>query len=123
MKPNIKIGGRLLLALPSLLGTMSMLWILHETHFFSIGYGIVLLTPFLIVGFMAWHACSGIASTISILCATLLLWALPLACYKEGFSEGCQYMLALSPIYLWPIVGIAAIVNIFISSRIATTAD
>jgi hypothetical protein len=45
----------------------------------------------------------------------ILLWALPLTCYFDGFSDGSQYLLALSPIYLWPIAMATIMVHILTS--------
>lgn len=47
-----------------------------------------------------------------VLVPAFLLSAPPEACFSMGFSEGCQYLLVFSPLYLWLIVAGSAVLEL-----------
>lgn len=109
---------QLLLVLPALIGGIAMAWSIHLSHFFqapgaaTLVWAVVLLGPFIFVGVVAWRSRRGFIPAVMVVFPALLLAALPLGCFAEGFGEGCQYFLVLSPIYLWVIVAVAALLEI-----------
>lgn len=110
---------RLLLTTPATLGGLAMAWSLHASGFAnfpkptSFLWAAVLLCPFLFVAVVAWRSRAGTFPSFLAVLPALLLAAAPLACISDRFSEGCQYLLVLSPIYLWTVVAIAAILELW----------
>jgi hypothetical protein len=109
---------QLLLVLPALTGGLAMAWSIHLSYFLrdpgaaSLVWAVVLLGPFIFVGVVAWRSRRGFIPAVIVVFPALLLAAAPFACFTEGFGEGCQYFLVLSPIYLWVVVAVAALLEI-----------
>ncbi|NJM43809.1 MAG: hypothetical protein HC858_07180 [Brachymonas sp.] len=120
IKPKL---GFLISTLASLIGIAAMLWTMHRANFFSIGdpigiiapYSIALIAPSLIIGWVTWRSRTYLSSNLLSLSATSLLSVVPIACYDDQYTEGSQYLLALSPVYLWFIVFIFSMASIFVS--------
>lgn len=110
---------RLLLIAPATLGGVAMAWSLHASRLASfpattsVLWAAVLLCPFLFVVVVAWRSRAGALPSILAVVPALLLAAAPLACISDRFGEGCQYLLVLSPIYLWTVVAVAAIFELW----------
>jgi len=96
-----------------------MAWSLQKSLFLkelsapSIVWMAVLIGPFIFVGVMAWRSRQGFAPAAIFAALSVLLAGIPYACFDENFGEGCQNILVLSPIYLWAVVAIAALLEIF----------
>ncbi len=110
---------RALYVLPATIGCLAMAWSIHlsnafaETDATGLAWRLVLLGPFVFVGAVAWRARPGPSASALAVLPALLLMASPVTCLVDGFGEGCQYVLVLSPIYLWAIVGLAAILELW----------
>lgn len=95
-----------------------MAWSIHLSHFLqapgaeSLLWAFVLLGPYIFVGVVAWRSRRGFIPAAIVVFPALLLAASPFGCFAEGFGEGCQYFLVLSPVYLWVIVAVAALLEI-----------
>ena len=109
---------QLLFVLPALVGGVSMAWSINETHFLadlsaaSVVWAVALLGPFTFTGIVAWRSRRGFIPGALAILPALLLAASPVACLADKLGEGCQYILALSPIYLWTVVAAAALLEL-----------
>ncbi|NJS36541.1 MAG: hypothetical protein HC765_09125 [Brachymonas sp.] len=108
--------GFLISTLASLIGIAAMLWTMYRANFFSIAYAIALIAPYLLIGWITWRSRTYLSSNLLSLSATSLLSVVSVACYDDQYTEGSQYLLALSPVYLWFIVFIFSMASIFVSS-------
>ncbi len=123
------MGRQILLILPALVGGAAMAWSMHRSHFFlselsATGFlwVVTLLGPFVFVGVVAWRTRRGFIPVALAVAPALLLIASPIACIADRFSEGCLYILMLSPIYLWAIVAVAAVLELATRRRLSSEA-
>jgi len=106
---------QLFLVLPALAGGVAMAWCIYQSHFLptnvaSLVWAVVFLGPFTFVGVVAWRSRKG--SAIAAVLPALLLAAIPLVCFSDGFTEGSQFLLLLSPLYLWVVVAVTAVLEL-----------
>jgi hypothetical protein len=108
---------RLLLTAPAAIGGAGMAWSLYASSLFSFSadtfsvWATVSLGPYLFVAVVAWRSRTGVLPGVLAVTLALLLTPPPLACISDRFGEGCQYLLVLSPFYLWAVVAVAAILE------------
>ena len=106
------------IVLPALIGSAAMAWAIYQSHFLSTSdatsllWTIALLGPFVFVGAVAWRSRQGLVPAALAVLPALLLSGSPVACIAVDYDEGCDYILALSPLYLWAVVAIAAILEL-----------
>ena len=108
---------QLLLVLPALVGGVAMAWSIYQSHFLpataaSLVWAMVLLGPFIFCSVVAWRSRQGGISASSAVLPALLLAAAPLVCFADGFTESSQFLLLLSPLYLWVVVAVAALLEL-----------
>ena len=117
---------KLLLILPALIGGLAMAWSIHLSHFLqeptatNLLWAIALLGPFMFAGLIAWRSRPGFIPAAIVVIPTLLLAGSPFACFSDSFGEGCQYLLALSPVYLWIVVAVTALLEVGTRRRSAS---
>lgn len=114
---------QLLLILPALMGGAAMVFTIYQSNFLlglialNLVWIAVLLCPFIFVGALAWRSRRGLIPQSMVIFLALLLAASPFGCIVDVFREGFTYLLALSPIYLWIIVAVASLIDIFTRNR------
>jgi hypothetical protein len=107
-----------LIVLPALIGGAATAWAIHQSNFFSMSdatsllWTIALLGPFVFVGAVAWRSSQGLLLAALAVLPALLLSGSPAACIAVDYDEGCAYILALSPLYLWAVVAVAALLEL-----------
>jgi hypothetical protein len=109
----------LLLLLPATLGGTAMAWTMYHALFIpaelngrSFLWAIALLGPFVFAAAVALRPRRDLSSAISVAVVPAIFLGLsPAACFLGEFGEGCQYTLVLSPLYLWMVVGVTALVD------------
>lgn len=95
-----------------------MAWAIYQSHFLSVPdptsllWTIALLGPFVFVGAVAWRSRQGLIPAALAVLPALLLSGSPVACIASDYAEGCAYILALSPLYLWAVVAVAAVLEL-----------
>lgn len=107
-----------LIVLPALFGGAAMAWAICRSHFLSMPdansllWTIALLGPFVFVGAVAWRSRQGLLPAALAVLPALLLSGSPVACIASHYDEGCAYILVLSPLYLWIVVAVAAVLEL-----------
>jgi FtsH-binding integral membrane protein len=102
------------LAVPSIAAAIAMYWALHRMGFTRSGvtgesvlWIVALVGPFLFSAAFAYPRRRNLATSLAFAILPAMCLAMPIiACAQVGFGEGCGYLLALAPIYLWPVVGV-----------------